>query len=551
LFNFLFFAPQGARHVLKRLLTLGWLIFSTTAIAEPSDTALSEWRETIRQRAQALAEAPYTPPNDAPPQALQSLDYDAYRQIRFDPKRAYWRNDSRFSLQLFHSGFLFAHPVALNLVDGQKATPLAFDPDDFIYAGKAAELVPSDLQGAGHAGFRLHYPLNTAEYRDEFAVFLGASYFRLIGRDQVYGLSSRGLAIDTALAGDEEFPAFREFWLFPPQANDTAVHVMALLDGPSLSGAYHFRLEPGHQTRVDVDATLYARNDVKKLGIAPLTSMFTYGDISRLRPDDVRPRVHDSDGLLLNTGQDEWIWRPLNNPRRVRVSTFSDTNLQGFGLIQREREFARYLDAEAQYHRRPSQWVTPQGDWGEGHVELVELPSPDETHDNIVAYWISATPLGAGETRHFRYQTQTRHHAPTAALLAKVIRTRQGNAAVPGEADSQSAHQRQWVVDFAGGKLTRLSADQPVKLRLETLNPDTLVFETLALKTLALKTQGDPVTLPQVKALPDNTWRATFRTKPMTSPTDVRLMLTLHGETISETWSYVIDPLPEHGDGDA
>ncbi|MGM0521382.1 MAG: glucan biosynthesis protein [Pseudomonadota bacterium] len=517
--------------MLKRLLTLGWLIFSTTAMAEPSDAELSQWQDTLRQRAQAMAEAPYSPPSHALPQALQSIDYDTYRQIRFDPARSYWGDDNRFSLQLFHSGFLFPHPVRLNLVEGEKATSLTYNPDDFLYQGKAAELETSDLQGAGHAGFRLHYPLNTPDYRDEFAVFLGASYFRLIGRDQVYGLSTRGVAIDTALAGGEEFPAFREFWLFTPDADDTAVHVMALLNSPSLSGVYHFRLEPGHQTQVDVDATLYARDDVTKLGIAPLTSMFAYGDISHNRPDDVRPRVHDSDGLLVETGRGEWIWRPLNNPRRVRVSALLDADPQGFGLIQRERAFARYLDAEAHYHRRPSQWVTPQGNWGDGHVELVELPSPDETHDNIVAYWVNETPLRAGESLTLRYQIQTRHRAPTDSLLAQVIRTRQGNAAVPGEADSQSAGQRQWVVDFAGGELARLSADQPVKLRLDV--PD------------------NAVTLPQVKALPDNTWRATFRVKATASPVDVRLALTLHGETISETWSYVIDPLPKRGDEDA
>ncbi|MCL7929834.1 glucan biosynthesis protein [Halomonas sp. ATCHA] len=505
-------------------------------MAEPSDAELSKWQGTLRQHAQTLAEASYSPPNHALPQALKSLDYDTYRQIRFDPARAYWGDDSRFSLQLFHSGFLFPHPVMLHLVEGEKTTSLTFDSDDFIYEGQAEELQTSDLQGTGHAGFRLHYPLNTSGYRDEFAVFLGASYFRLIGRDQVYGLSTRGLAIDTALSSNEdtdgeEFPAFREFWLFTPEANDTAVHVMALLDSPSLSGAYHFRLEPGHQTQVDVDATLYARDDVTKLGIAPLTSMFAYGDMSRNRPDDVRPRVHDSDGLLLETGRGEWIWRPLNNPRRVRVSAFLDTDPQGFGLMQREHEFSRYLDEEAQYHRRPSQWVTPQGDWGKGHVELVELPSPDETHDNIVAYWVSETPLRAGESLSLRYQTQTRQQAPTDPLLAQVIRTRQGSAAVPGEADSQSADQRQWVVDFAGGELARLSADQPVALRLDA--PD------------------DAVTLPQVKALPDNTWRATFRVKPTASPLDVRLALTLHGETLSETWNYVIDPLPKHGDEDA
>ncbi|WP_328585363.1 glucan biosynthesis protein G [Vreelandella massiliensis] len=527
--------------MLKRLLTLGWLMVSASALAEPSASELNRWLDSVRQRAETLAAQPYAPPKNALPEALRTLDYDTYRQIRFDPTRAYWRDDSRFSLQLFHRGFLFPDPVTLHIIENANATPLAFDPDDFIYEGKAAALETADLRDAGHAGFRLHYPLNTPDYRDEFAVFLGASYFRLVGRDQVYGLSTRGLAIDTALSGGEEFPAFRQFWLFKPDPDDTAVHIMALLDSPSLSGAYHFRLAPGHQTRVDVDATLYARANVEKLGIAPLTSMFAYGDISRHRPDDVRPRVHDSEGLLTHTGQGEWIWRPLNNPHRVRVSAFLDDHPRGFGLMQRERDFDRYLDAEAQYHRRPSQWVIPEGDWGPGHVELVELPSPDETHDNIVAYWVGATPLKAGETRHFRYQTHTRTLPPSDPLLAKVIRTRQGSAAVPGEANSPSADQRQWVVDFAGGELANLSADQAVDVRLETLVPETLSPEQ----------HDDVIPWVQVKALPDHRWRATFRVNPIALPIDVRLALTLNGETISETWSYVIDPPPKAGAEDA
>ncbi len=230
---------------------------------------------------------------------------------------------------------------------------------------------------------------------------------------------------------------------------------MALLDSPSLSGAYRITLTPGEQTEAEVEAELFARSDVAKLGVAPLTSMFTFGEATAQRPDDFRPQVHDSDGLLVHTGQDEWIWRPLQNPSALRISAFMDHDPQGFGLMQRERHFDRYLDLEAHYHRRPSQWVEPIGDWREGHVELVEIPTPDETHDNIVAYWVADAPLKAGESRTLHYRTYTLNTQPEQHTLGRVIRTRQGSAAVPGEVDSASADQRQLVVDFMGGPWKR------------------------------------------------------------------------------------------------
>lgn len=514
----------GERPALLAAL-LVWLLISTSAHAAPAPSVQApsvqaQWYEMLGQRAQQLAAQPYTPPADDLPESLHNINYDTYRQIRFNPQQAYWKDESRFSLQVFHSGFLFPHPVELHVIEDGSATPLTFQQDDFIYEGAARPLESADLSDIGHAGFRLHYPLNTPDYADEFAVFLGASYFRLVGEGQAYGLSARGIAVDTATPQGEEFPAFRAFWLFKPEADDNNLHIMALLDGPSLTGVYHFELTPGKNTLMAVDATLFARNDINKLGIAPLTSMFTYGDISVSRPDDFRPNVHDSQGLLLHTGQQEWIWRPLTNPSSVQVSAFLDNNPTGFGLMQRERSFTHYLDLEAQYHRRPSQWVEPLGDWGPGHVELVEIPTPDETHDNIVAYWVADAPLEAGQSRQFRYHTQTLNQAPPEHGLAKAIRSRQGDAAVPGEKDSASAGQRQWVVDFAGGKLPTLNPASPVELRIDS--------------------PTEAITLTQVKALPNHQWRATFRIAPITQPLDVRLALTQEGQVISETWSHTI-----------
>lgn len=507
---------MGGRTAAKWMLSLG------CSIILPAAANGDEVFNQVIERAQALAEKPYQAPEESLPSALQSLNYDAYRQIRFDPERAYWKDESPFTLQLFHSGFLFQTPVKLHLIENGEVAPLPFTTDDFRYDGDARALLEHDLTGSGHAGFRLHYPLNNSEYADEIAVFLGSSYFRLVGQNQVYGLSTRGLAIDTASPDGEEFPSFREFWLYKPEASDDAITLLALMDTPSLSGAYRFTLKPGESTEAEVEAQLFAREDVEKLGIAPLTSMFTFGEASDERPDDFRPQVHDSDGLLLHTGADEWIWRPLSNPKNLRISTFSDSDPNGFGLMQRERDFSRYLDMEAHYHRRPSQWVEPLENWGPGHVELVEIPTPDETHDNIVAYWVADEKLNAGESRHLHYRTYTLNSQPDDYALGQVIRTRQGSAAVPGQTDDDLANQRLFIVDFKGGALDNISPDQDVELDINALSGE--------------------IGLPQVTALPDNTWRASFRIPAGQSPSDIRLRLLLNNEAISETWNYVWYP---------
>ncbi|WP_240488215.1 MULTISPECIES: glucan biosynthesis protein G [unclassified Halomonas] len=503
--------------------TKQWIVLLSCTLALPAFAEDDQHFSAVIERAQQLAEEAYQAPDQSLPEVLRELDYDTYRQIRFDPEHAYWKDESPFSLQLFHSGFLFQTPVTLNVIDSDTVTPLPFSAEDYSYDGNAATLKEQDLTGSDHAGFRLHYPLNSDEYADEFAVFLGASYFRIVGRDQAYGLSTRGLAIDTASPDGEEFPAFREFWLYKPDADAKQIELLALMDSPSVSGAYRFIIQPGENTQVEVEAELFAREDIAKLGVAPLTSMFTYGEASRQRPDDFRPQVHDSDGLLMHTGSDEWIWRPLSNPSHLRTSAFIDDSPQGFGLMQRERDFNRYLDTEAQYHRRPSQWVVPLDEWGPGHVELVEIPTPDETHDNIVAYWVADDTLEAGESRRLHYLTHTLNTQPETHHIGRVIRTRHGSAGVPGQADSSSQGQRQFIVDFQGDALADISADQPVEL--------------------AISSQHGEVLLPQVTALPDdNGWRASFRLPDGGQPSDVRLRLTLNGEPISETWNYVWYP---------
>ncbi|MBB3141289.1 glucan biosynthesis protein [Halomonas organivorans] len=503
--------------------SLGATLAMEASAAPENEEALFD---TVTDQAKRLAESPYHAPADELPAALTDLDYDAYRQIRFRPEQALWNDtEGLFEVQLFHPGFLYDHPVALNLVaaDGE-VRHLPFDASRFRYEGDAAGLAELNLDDLGYAGFRLHYPLNSGDYRDEFMVFLGASYFRMVGREQGYGLSSRGLAIDTASPQGEEFPAFREFWLVEPGPEATRMTVYALLDSPSVTGAYRFDIAPGNQTVVDTEARLFAREDIAKLGIAPLTSMFMHGGIAGYPADDYRLRVHDSSGLALHTGSGERIWRPLSNPEKLHLSSFQDASPQGFGLVQRPRHFDGYLDAEARYEQRPSEWVTPLGDWGKGHVELVEIPSDSEANDNITAYWIPEQPLEAGQSRTFRYRLRTFGATPPDQQLAHVIRTRQGWGAIPGQSDPPPASQRHFIVDFQGTALQGLDADQPVAARLTTSSGELLE--------------------PRVQRLPDGkTWRANFRLAPQDdAPADMRLALTLHGEPLTETWNYVWYP---------
>ncbi|WP_244516210.1 glucan biosynthesis protein [Halomonas daqiaonensis] len=497
--------------------------FTPATWAEPAPNLPGIFEE-VTERARQLAASPYEERAGDLPPALRDIDYDAYRSIRFRPEAALWRDETLFSVQLFHTGFLFERPVQLHLIKNGEQQHLPFQSSFFRYDGPATPLQEADLGGAGYAGFRLHFPLNREDYHDEFLVFQGASYLRMVGRDQGYGLSARGLAIDTASSSGEEFPAFTAFWLLQPEPEATRIDIVALLDSPSLAGAYHFRVHTGKQIDVEVEARLFARRDVAKVGIAPLTSMFMHGDVSPYPADDFRPQVHDSQGLLMQTHAGEWIWRPLNNPRELRITRLQDTNPTGFGLAQRDRDFDRYLDMESRYERRPSNWIAPLGDWGPGSVELVEIPSESETNDNIVVYWVPEQPLTAGESRTYRYRLSTFDAQRPEQRLGSTVRTRQGWGAVPGQSDPPPRSRRQFVIDFRGGELSSLDGTHPVEAELVVSSGETRQL--------------------QVQRLPDGeTWRASFRVQPQgANPVDMRLRLTLRDTPMSETWNYVWNP---------
>lgn len=508
-------SPCRARLSLAALLSL--------AVTPLAATEAEDLFAGLIVQAEALSDADYQAPADVLAPALRNMSYDQYRNIRFRAGRALWPEDDGFRVQLFHAGFLFPHPVRIHLADADgPPRELTFDPTRFHYEHSAAELQEHAATGGGHAGFRLHYPVNRPEVHDEVAVFLGASYFRLVGPGQVYGLSARGLAIDTAEPGGEEFPAFREFWLLP-SADADAVTILALLDSVSVTGAYRFDLAVHDDTELTVDAHLFARNDVTKPGIAPLTSMFLHGQSGGATAEDFRPQVHDSDGLLMQTSAGEWIWRPLANRQELRVTGLQDGGRPGgFGLLQRQRAFDRYLDLEAQYHRRPGYWVTPlAGDWADGgRVELVEIPTVTETEDNIVAYWVADRAFRAGERRHYRYRLSTLDRVPAAHDRAQVVRARSGWGAIPGESDPPPRAMRRFIVDF-----------QPLDVPADQVEA-------------ALELGRGTVEDVQVLPLPDDSGlRATFLLTPDgRAPADMRLRLLRGGEVLSETWSYVWYP---------
>lgn len=404
--------------------------------------------DLVRERAQALSAAPFVPADQTIPESLAGLDYDQYRDIRFRPESAIWEGTEKpFRLQTFHLGFGYREPVSISIVESGVSRELIFDPAMFTY-GALVEEPPTAIEDLGFSGFRLHHPINRDDYFDEFAVFQGASYFRGVARGQAYGLSARGLAIGTADPAGEEFPIFREFWIESPADDAETIVVHALLDSPSTTGAYRFVLRPGASTEMEVEAVLYPRTDITTVGVAPLTSMFYFAPHDRVGIDDFRSAVHDSDGLSIWNGQGEWIWRPILNPETLQVAAFLDSRPNGFGLMQRERDFGIYQDLEADYHRRPSLWVEPIGDWGEGSVVLVEIPTSSEVHDNIVAFWRPRNPLAAGVPQQYTYRLHWRVDPPVEHGLATVRRTLAGLSEV-GRPQADRVR-RLFVIDFVG-----------------------------------------------------------------------------------------------------
>lgn len=483
--------------------------------------------ESVTRLARDSANQPYRAVSDKLPADLAKLNYDQVRDIRWRPDRALWRADKLpFEAMFFHLGLYQTEPVLINEVTPQGARHIGYSRADFDY-GKN-QVKPQSWGDLGFAGFRLHNHLNSPDYKDELVVFQGASYFRALGKSQQYGLSARGLAIDTVGGSGEEFPRFKEFWLVKPEADAKKVTVYALMDSPRATGAYQFDITPGPQTTTTVRSRVFVRANTGKpiatLGIAPLTSMFFFGE-NQPRKQDFRPEVHDSDGLMIATGEGEWLWRPLQNPKQPLVTSFTTKNPKGFGLMQRDREWASYEDVEARYERRPSAWVRPLHDWGDGRVELVQLSTPDETHDNIVAYWVPAQMPPPGQPLEFAYELSWQGDDQQRPPSAWATQSRRG-VGYTKLSEQALRQQTQYVVDFDGPALKALAADATVKA-VVTSDANGKVLENIVYR--------NPAT---------NQWRMTVRVQRLKAdqPIELRAFLQHDNHAVSETWTHIILP---------
>ncbi len=463
---------------------------------------------------------------------LDRIDYAAHGRIKFDTDYALFRNGpGEYPVVFFPLGQFFRTPAHMYLLasaaSATTAREIIYEPS---YFSMPADSPARDLpRGAGFAGFRFQESRlggdpNRDWHTNDWVAFLGASYFRAIGQLYQYGLSARGVAINVAVPGQaEEFPAFTQFYFEPP-SDGHAVTVYALLEGPSITGAYRFLMQREKAVLMDIDARLFLRRDVQRLGLAPMTSMFWFSETVKPTEIDWRPEVHDSDGLALWTGTGEHIWRPLNDTGHPTTSSFTDKAPKGFGLLQRDRVFDHYLDG-VHYERRPSLWVEPLGDWGEGSVELIELPTDDEIHDNVVAMWVPREPARAGGAFALRYRLYWAADEPHPTPLARCVATRLGRGGEPGKPRPKGVHK--FMVEFLGGPLTTLAfCVKPQPVLTASHGTFSYVFS---------------------EAVPDGVpghWRAQFDYTPARNEVaELRLFLRNAQQTLSETWLYQYRPI--------
>jgi len=477
----------------------------------------------LKGQARAMSASPYVPHSGKLPASIAALDWDQYQSLQFRSDRALWADqDARFQAKFFHLGLFFKRPVRMYEVAGGQAQELAYDSAMFDYGktGLKPGMLPADLS---FAGFRLNF--HTDPVRD-VAAFLGASYFRAVGGEWQYGQSARGLAIDTGMERPEEFPDFVSYYLERPASGSNTVTVYALLDSPSVTGAYRFAITPGDTQVMDIDAALYPRKVIERLGIAPCTSMFQHGENDRRMANDWRPEIHDTDGLMMWRGNGEWVWRPLTNPPNLQFNAFADKAPRGFGLVQRDRNFDHYQDDGVFYDRRPSLWVEPKSDWGEGSVQLVEIPTNDETFDNIVAFWNPDRKPQPGQEWLVGYRLYWGAQPPARSSLAQCVATRTGLGGVVGR--PRSYFSWRFAVDFTGGELSQLGRDAKVEAVISA-------------------TRGQ-VEITSARPLDDiHGWRAMFDLRPddgNTQPITLRLFLRHEGKALTETWLYQYVPPP-------
>ena len=502
-----------------------------SALAEDAGLSFGEAKpfsfDALTERAKTLASQAFVPPVKPSPEITAQLNYEALGKIKYKTDDALWADGSKpFPVTFFHLGNYFQKRVAINLIEGTNAREIVYRKSLFdMPADSPAQAMPD---GVGFAGFRFQEPHSGSLdwKKNDWVAFLGASYFRAIGELFQYGLSARGIAINSANPNpphDEEFPDFTEFWIEAVEGSTNQVKVYALLDGPSVSGAYAFVFQRGKAVLTDVESHIFTRNDVARFGLAPLTSMYWFSETVKQTAIDWRPEIHDSDGLAIWSGNGEHIWRPLNNPPATVVSSFADSNPKGFGLLQRDRSFDHYLDG-VRYEIRPSTWIEPLDAFGEGAVQLIEIPTDDEIHDNIVAMWVPKDPVKAGQSFRLKYRIHWAADEPSPSPLGRCVATRMGNGGQPGTVRPKGV--RKFMIEFLGGPLK----DVPFGVMPEAV----------------LTTSRGEFSYIFTEAVPDGVpghWRAQFDlTVTGPEPAELRCYLKQGEQVLTETWLYQYHP---------
>ena len=493
------------------LLARGW---ATARAAVTADTEPFDWDRLVA-RARELAEQDYRPPHEIHPEAVGCLDYDGFHAIRFRDTDSLWAG-TQTPVQFFTLGQYYRRPVAMHVLRDGLAMPIDFRPELFDWPDCFDP--GSNRPYLGFTGFRVM----ATTLATDWLSFVGASYFRAAGDRDQYGMSARGLAVNTAVGGPEEFPDFRAFWLEREPERGVAVRIYALLDGPSVTGAYRFDVAKPRGVEMTVATELFFRRPVERLGIGPLTSMYWYGENNRRRGRDWRPEIHDSDGLAIWTGHGERIWRPLANPPRLMVNAFVDDGPRGFGLLQRDRSFANYQDDGVFYERRPSVWVEPLTNWGQGSVQLVEIPTDDEIYDNIVAFWVPAQRAAAGDRMSLSYRLFWASDPPFGPqALYRVTATRIGRGGRPGQERPDGV--TKFVVDFQAGPQVDTASVLPAAISMTVEASRGEVVDRYA----------------QPIAETIGRYRAVFDLAAAGGePVDLRLWLGRRDARLSETWVY-------------
>lgn len=472
----------------------------------------------LERLAQRTAAAEFVPKPAIDP-ALAALSYDDYIKIGFKYKHAtWWGGDSPFWIETFHPGFVQRESVTLFVREDGFNRQVKFSTDDFNY--DIENFDPESLSVRGHAGIKIagKFPGGATQ---EMLTFLGSSYFRGRSEHTIYGASARGLAVDVALNRPEEFPFFRAFWVHQPADDAETVRVLALMDSPSVAGAYQFDLTPGLvTTSIDVTASLNFRRVPEKVGLAPLTSMWIWGDGLSGPPKDARPSVHDSDGLLIRTknnrsgGGDDWLWRAFARPSYPSVTRFAADRLAGFGVMQRNTAFYHFDDHNAQYHKRPSVFVTPTRDWPAGEIELLEIPGEHEGVDNIGAYWIPTGGVSTDSPLKFGYRVDI--FGGTHPDETNVARATNFTIERP-ETEDQPI---EMTIRFAGGRIADLDDDAAVEVTMATIRGE------VKKKSLKKTETGD--------------WLLALELKPTeNAPMELRVGLRHEGEAVTETFAYL------------